>query len=109
MPGAAEAGNNVVGFLDDRHDFGMAGQAGGEGVNIESAEACAKVEMLLGRDVLVAEKDHDVFVESLANFGKSPVVQGAGQIDPEYLGTKRARYRLHIDILVVHDCLLGIG
>ena len=73
-----------------------------EPASFEGAEASGESEMLFRRHLLVAEKDHNVFVERLAHFRKGLVVQGLGKIDAADLGAQRACKRCDFDFLIAH-------
>ena len=51
------------------------------GMNVQVAEPAAEGQMLVRRDVLVAEEDHEVFGERAMDFVHRPVRQRACQID----------------------------
>src|SRR3546814_20842127 len=53
--------------------------------------------VLLGRDVLVAEEDHQMVQESLPNFRDRIVVERLRQIDSANLRAERAGDRMHLD------------
>ena len=50
---------------------------GGSGMNVQLAEFPAEGEMLLRRDVLVAEEDHEIFGERAMDLVHGPVGQRA--------------------------------
>src|SRR5204863_378324 len=55
------------------------------------AEAPRKCEELRGREVLVAEEDHEVLEPRPADVGVDAVVERGAQIDARDLGAERAR------------------
>ena len=55
-------------------------------VDEDLAEAAGEGLVLLGVDLLVAEEDHAVLVERLADFGDDAVVEILGDIDAADLG-----------------------
>ncbi len=66
------------------------------------AKRSAKAEVLLRREMLVAEEHDAVFAKGAADLGKNLVRQRRSQIDPGNLGPDLARNRLDPDMLVAH-------
>ena len=65
-------------------------------------EAAREAQMLFGGDVLVAEKDHQVFQERPANFSDDVVTQWLRQIDAANFGAQGRRKRARSDNPVSH-------
>src|SRR3546814_9225343 len=75
----------------------MALDAADEFMGVEVAEPASESLVLLGRDVLVAEEDHQMVQESLPNFRDRIVVERLRQIDSANLRAERAGDRMHLD------------
>src|SRR5882672_4703143 len=56
----------------------------GGGMDMQLAELAAEGEMLLRRDMLVAEEDHEVLGKRAVDFVHRPIGQRAREIDPRY-------------------------
>ena len=66
----------------DDHQFTVPRRMRRGRVDVQFAEAAAEIQMLLRRQILVAEEDHQVFGEGALNFGERGVAQWLGQIHP---------------------------
>src|SRR4029077_8082378 len=76
-----------------------------EAVEVDTAKTLGKGEMLLGRQLLVAEEDDAMLAESTADFGQHPLWRRLRQVDARYLGAECRRKRLHPDIVIRHGSL----
>ena len=73
------------------------------------AEQPAERLVLVVRQVLVAEEDHQVFHQRVVHFLELLVAERARQIDPGNLGPDMRRQLFDLDRLVCHRCPSPIG
>jgi hypothetical protein len=86
--------------LQHRRDLGKAVQPLDERIDAGLAEAAREGELLLRRDALVAEEDHQVLQQRPAHLRHGLVVHGLRQVQAEDLRPDAAGQRLHLDALV---------
>jgi hypothetical protein len=80
-----------------------------EAVDVDRAEAAGEGDLLLRCDLLVAEEDHAVVVEGLADLGEMRLVHRLGEVHSEHLGAQRAGDGGDLDAAVAHGKLLRRG
>ena len=56
-------------------------------------------QVLVGRDVLIAEKDHKVIEQGLADIGDCFIAQISGQVDAGYFRAERTGHGANIERL----------
>src|SRR5689334_8102939 len=66
-------------------------------MDLELAEAAAERNVLLGRELLVAEVDDFVLVEELDDLAEHRIVDGPGQIDAENFDAERRAGSLDLE------------
>jgi hypothetical protein len=86
----------VIRFLDDLDDLGVVGQAAEIGVRMRLVPASREGQLLVGREVLVAEIDHAMVKHRPVDRREGGVVE-TSDIDALDLGAKRAREREDFD------------
>ena len=79
MPATPEV-DLVGGLLDDFHDFRLACHAGHIGMDVQRAEARTEGHLLRRGQGLVAEKDHLMFDQRLADRGDGIVAQRLAEV-----------------------------
>ena len=99
VPAAADVGL-LVRLLAHLGDHRIAVDRFEEAVDVDRAPALGEGDVLLGRDVLVAEEDDAIAVEGVAHFDKLFVAQAPSEIDTVDLGTQRRRGLPYVDGLV---------
>src|SRR5260370_10971922 len=108
VPDLAER-SGVALFLDDFEDLGMFVHAFHEGVMVDLAETLGKDDLLLWRDVLPAEKHHQMLEPGGRYFLERPVVHVA-EIDAGDFGAERSCDRLDLEAPIgCHGSLLRSG
>ena len=100
VPAAAYIGL-LLGLLAHLGDLRIALHRLEEAVHVDGRPAPREFEMLLGRELLIAEEDHAVFGEGVLDLVPLPVAQRL-QIDAEDLGATAAGHLLHLNRLVCH-------
>ena len=85
VPAAAE-GFDLVGQLDDFDELRIPVHPVRVGVSFELAEAARECQVLFRTQILLAEKEHEVFPESLVDARPGPFVERAGEVHAEHLG-----------------------
>jgi len=85
VPAAADVAR-LLRLLPDLGDHWIAGDGGEKAVDVNRRKPLGKRDMLLRRELLVAEKDDAVLPEGAADLGENSVVDRPGEIDATYLG-----------------------
>ena len=83
-------------------DLGMAIDGSEEAIDVDLAEAPRGRDMLLGREVLIADHDDAVPVEGRADAIECCVVDAGREVDAENLGAQRPRDRPDFHLGVSH-------
>ena len=83
-------------------DHRIAGHRRKEAVDVDAAKAAGKAEVLLRRQLLVAEENDAVLAKGVADFGQRRLCRRCRQIDVADLGANRRRKRLHPNVVVGH-------
>jgi hypothetical protein len=89
--------SGVTLLLDDFEDLGMLVHAFHERVIMDLAETFRKGDLLLGREGLVAEKDHKMLEPGGLYFPERFIIQGT-QVDVGNFSAERSRDRLDFDL-----------
>src|SRR4026208_1989683 len=92
MPVAAEVDGLAL-LLHHFEDEGKVLEAGDERVMARLAEAAADAHQILGLDLLVADREHRVLQESIAQLAPSALVEGR-QVHNPHSGAERSGQRL---------------
>src|SRR5690606_29369303 len=87
----------LVRLLDHRQHQRALGQALDERVLADLAEAFGQRQQLMRAEVLIAEEDHHVLEERLAQRLDRLLVEPPGQIHTEDLGAERTGERSHVE------------
>jgi hypothetical protein len=82
MPRAPEIAASIIGLFSDLDDLRVVGHAPDKVMDIQAAKVTAESQMLLRRQMLVAEKDHLMVEQGLANLSNHRIVERLAQIDP---------------------------
>src|SRR5580704_15157058 len=104
VPAAAEIARLVF-LLTDFEDLLVVGHTLDEFMDLQLAEAAAEGEVLVGGQVLVAEEDHLVVGERVADFADRRVIELLRQVDAGDLGAERPRNPVHRNRAVGHGTL----
>src|SRR5208283_3427516 len=83
-------------------DHRVTGHRREKAVDVDAAKALREPQMLLRRQLLIAEKDNAVLAKGAADLGKYRLGQRRRQIDPADLGAERAGEGPHLDMVVIH-------
>jgi hypothetical protein len=94
----------VAGLAEDHLDLVVGLHALVVRVNEDRAEAASKGLLLRSVELLVAEEDHAVLVERLADLRDHPVIEFLGDIDAADLGAAPPGDGLNFDAAVAHGC-----
>jgi hypothetical protein len=87
-------------FADQRIALGMAGERGR--IDFDLTETLGEGHLMIGANVLIAEKDHAMFIECGADIAIGAVVERLGEIDAADDGADIGGNALHVDCAVLH-------
>ena len=82
----------------EQHELGVVGVVGEDGVHLELTEPAGEGDVRGGRDVLVAEHEHLVAHQRLAQRGDGVVVEGVVEVDRGDLGTDVRGDRCEVEV-----------
>ena len=102
MPAAADIAR-LLRLLAHLGDHRMAGHGREEPVDVDRAEALGDGDVLLRRQLLVAEEDDAVCSEGVPDFGEGLVDDRRRQIDPADFGPDMPRHRFDPDVVIAHN------
>ncbi len=103
VPDAAEI-HRLVLALQHLDDLGMAGQPLDERILDRPAEGAGEGEELVGRQVLVAEEDHEMVEQRLPHRARGLRVEPAAEVEAGNLRPERARHLAYRD-RSAHRCV----
>jgi hypothetical protein len=75
-------------------------------MDIQAAKAAAESQMLLRRQILIAQKDNLMVKQRPADFGNHGVVEWLAQIDPRELGAESSGDAAHVKCPIAHPASL---
>jgi hypothetical protein len=101
VPAAADIGL-LLGLLAHFGDLGMALHGLEEAVDVDRRPAARELEVLLGRELLVAEEDDAMLGEGRLHLIPLAIAHRL-DIDAQNLGAAATRELLHLDRFVSHD------
>ena len=98
MPAVADV-VAVLRLLDQQLHFLVPRYLGKEGIDVQVAEVAGKGLLLVRRQVLAAEEDHQVIDQGAADFRDDRGIEGPRQVDAADLGAQGAADRADGDVL----------
>src|SRR5882672_4256355 len=99
----------LFGLLTHLGNNRIAGHGGEETIDIDRAKPLGEADVLVGREALIAKKDHPVFTEGAPDLGECPVMDRRRQINSADLGADCPRERFYPYVVVGHSGVLPRG
>jgi hypothetical protein len=92
----------ILGLFSHLDDLRVLSHAADKVMDIQAAKAAAKSQMLLRRQMLVAEKDRLMVEQRLADLGNHGIVERFAQIDTGELGAEGSGDAAHFKCPIPH-------